>query len=104
MDNKVTVYPISHEDDNVKKKTVVGTHTSFVSCCMFPNSDQQVLVLVFLFLCCEICKNENKCILNERNMYAKVKMNSLNCRKLNVLHFTYINLLNIFITDSYRKW
>lgn len=42
MDNKVTVYPINHEDDSAKKKTV-GTHTSFVSCCMFPNSDQQVI-------------------------------------------------------------
>ncbi|KAK7601197.1 hypothetical protein V9T40_008638 [Parthenolecanium corni] len=42
MDNKVTVYPLTHEDDSAKKKTV-GTHTSFVSCCMFPNSDQQIL-------------------------------------------------------------
>ncbi|XP_065217550.1 guanine nucleotide-binding protein subunit beta-5-like [Planococcus citri] len=42
MDNKVTVYPLNHEDDSAKKKTV-GTHTSFVSCCIFPNSDQQIL-------------------------------------------------------------
>lgn len=29
------------EDPSAKKKTV-GTHTNFMSCCLFPNSDQQV--------------------------------------------------------------
>lgn len=43
MDNKVTVYPLNHDDETVKKKTV-ATHTNFVSCCLFPNSDQQVCV------------------------------------------------------------
>jgi len=43
LDNKVTVYPLSMEDDpNVRRKTV-GTHTSYMSCCLFPNSDQQIL-------------------------------------------------------------
>lgn len=30
------------EDPSAKKKTV-GTHTNFMSCCLFPNSDQQVI-------------------------------------------------------------
>lgn len=44
MDNKVTVFNISNpeEDPSAKKKTV-GTHTNFMSCCLFPNSDQQVV-------------------------------------------------------------
>lgn len=44
MDNKVTVFNISNpeEDPSAKKKTV-GTHTNFMSCCLFPNSDQQVI-------------------------------------------------------------
>jgi len=29
------------DDPNIKRKTV-GTHTSYMSCCLFPNSDQQV--------------------------------------------------------------
>lgn len=44
MDNKVTVFNVSNpeEDPSAKKKTV-GTHTNFMSCCLFPNSDQQVV-------------------------------------------------------------
>ncbi|CAG0914349.1 unnamed protein product [Notodromas monacha] len=44
LDNKVTMYPLSLEDSDasVKKKTV-GVHSSYVSCCLFPNSDQQIL-------------------------------------------------------------
>ncbi|KAL5243228.1 hypothetical protein ACI65C_010638 [Semiaphis heraclei] len=44
LDNKVTVFNISNpeEDPSAKKKTV-GTHTNFMSCCLFPNSDQQIL-------------------------------------------------------------
>lgn len=43
LDNKVTVFNISNpeEDPSAKKKTV-GTHTNFMSCCLFPSSDQQV--------------------------------------------------------------
>ncbi|CAN8011310.1 unnamed protein product [Ixodes pacificus] len=42
LDNKVTVYPLSFEEDVSTKKKAVGTHTSYMSCCLFPNSDQQV--------------------------------------------------------------
>lgn len=42
LDNKVTVYPLSLEEDVTVKKKTVGTHTSYMSCCTFPNSDQQV--------------------------------------------------------------
>ena len=42
LDNKVTVYPLSMEDDPNSKRKTVGTHTSYMSCCLFPNSDQQV--------------------------------------------------------------
>lgn len=42
LDNKVTVYPLSFEDDVSQRKKAVGTHTSYMSCCLFPNSDQQV--------------------------------------------------------------
>ncbi|XP_020292451.1 guanine nucleotide-binding protein subunit beta-5 [Pseudomyrmex gracilis] len=43
LDNKVTVYPLSLEDDVSTHKRTVGTHTSYMSCCAFPNSDQQIL-------------------------------------------------------------
>lgn len=42
LDNKVTVYPISLDEDMSARKKTVGTHTSYMSCCVFPNSDQQV--------------------------------------------------------------
>ncbi|CAH0383311.1 unnamed protein product [Bemisia tabaci] len=43
LDNKVTVYSLNTDDDVSTKKKTVGTHTSFMSCCTFPNSDQQIL-------------------------------------------------------------
>ncbi|XP_023245817.1 guanine nucleotide-binding protein subunit beta-5a-like [Copidosoma floridanum] len=43
LDNKVTVYSLSLEDDMSAKKKTVGTHISYTSCCVFPNSDQQVI-------------------------------------------------------------
>uniref|UniRef100_A0A1E1X289 Putative vesicle coat complex copi beta' subunit n=1 Tax=Amblyomma aureolatum TaxID=187763 RepID=A0A1E1X289_9ACAR len=43
LDNKVTVYPLSFEEEVSAKKKAVGTHTSYMSCCLFPNSDQQIL-------------------------------------------------------------
>jgi guanine nucleotide-binding protein subunit beta-5 len=43
LDNKVTVYPITLEEDMSSRKKTVGTHTSYMSCCTFPNSDQQIL-------------------------------------------------------------
>jgi guanine nucleotide-binding protein subunit beta-5 len=41
----VTVYTLSLEEDVSTKKKTVGTHTSYMSCCIFPNSDQQVCVV-----------------------------------------------------------
>jgi len=41
----VTVYPLSLEEDVSTKKKTVGTHTSYMSCCTFPNSDQQVCII-----------------------------------------------------------
>lgn len=43
LDNKVTVYPVCADEDMSLKKKTVGTHTSYMSCCTFPNSDQQIL-------------------------------------------------------------
>ncbi|KAA0192159.1 hypothetical protein HAZT_HAZT006811 [Hyalella azteca] len=43
LDNKVTVYPLSLDEDVTVKKRAVGTHTSYMSCCTFPYSDQQIL-------------------------------------------------------------
>jgi guanine nucleotide-binding protein subunit beta-5 len=42
LDNKLTVFPLSLEDDSSARKKVVGTHTSYTSCCLFPGSDNQV--------------------------------------------------------------
>jgi len=43
LDNKVTVYPLSLDEDVTAKKRAVGTHASYMSCCAFPYSDQQIL-------------------------------------------------------------
>lgn len=43
LDNKVTVYPLTLDEDVATKKKTVGTHTSYMSCCLFPGSDNQVL-------------------------------------------------------------
>ncbi|CAG0912266.1 unnamed protein product [Notodromas monacha] len=43
LDNKVTLYPLSLEEDASSKKKTVGVHSSYMSCCLFPNSDQQIL-------------------------------------------------------------
>lgn len=42
LDNKVTLYPLILDEDVSLRKKTVGTHTSYMSCCLFPNSDQQV--------------------------------------------------------------
>lgn len=43
LDNKVTVFPICADEEMMLRKKTVGTHTSYTSCCTFPNSDQQIL-------------------------------------------------------------
>ena len=42
LDNKCTLYPLSLEEDPATKKRVIATHTSYLSCCKFTHSDQQV--------------------------------------------------------------
>ena len=37
------VYPLTMDEDLSSKKKTVGTHTSYMSCCLFPGSDNQVL-------------------------------------------------------------
>ena len=44
LDNKITVYPLSVDEDVQTKKKHVGTHTSYMSCCIFPGGiDQQII-------------------------------------------------------------
>ena len=43
LDNKCSVYQLSQEEDLSTKKRAVAMHTSYVSCCTFMNSDQQVI-------------------------------------------------------------
>lgn len=61
LDNKVTVYPLSLEEDVSVKKKTVGTHTSYMSCCTFPNSDQQVF-LICLYLFYRLFVNQYCCL------------------------------------------
>ncbi|CAK1550293.1 unnamed protein product [Leptosia nina] len=46
LDNKVTVFPLggtAGEEDGATRKRTVATHTSYMSCCLFPNTDRQML-------------------------------------------------------------
>lgn len=45
LDNKITAYPLYADDDSALslKKRPIGTHTSYTSCSMFLNNDQQIL-------------------------------------------------------------
>lgn len=49
LDNKITIYPLSLDEDVQSKKRHIGTHTSYMSCCIFPGTDQQVRLKVFKF-------------------------------------------------------
>ena len=42
LDNKCTLYPLSLDEDPATKKRAIATHTSYLSCCKFTHSDQQV--------------------------------------------------------------
>lgn len=42
LDNKVTVFPLGEEEPALRKRTV-ATHTSYMSCCLFPNTDRQIV-------------------------------------------------------------
>ncbi|XP_038211459.1 guanine nucleotide-binding protein subunit beta-5 [Zerene cesonia] len=47
LDNKVTVFPLGgaggSEEEPAGRKRTVATHTSYMSCCLFPNTDRQML-------------------------------------------------------------
>jgi guanine nucleotide-binding protein subunit beta-5 len=46
LDNKVTVFPLgggAGEEEPAARKRTVATHTSYMSCCLFPNTDRQIL-------------------------------------------------------------
>lgn len=45
----MTVYPLTLDDDVAAKKKTVGTHTSYMSCCLFPGSDNQVIFIINRF-------------------------------------------------------
>ncbi|XP_041984781.1 guanine nucleotide-binding protein subunit beta-5 [Aricia agestis] len=42
LDNKVSVFPLGEEEPGARKRTV-ATHTSYMSCCLFPHTDRQLL-------------------------------------------------------------
>ncbi|KAK2704848.1 guanine nucleotide-binding protein subunit beta-5-like [Artemia franciscana] len=43
LDNQVSIWPVSFDEEPVSKRRAVGTHTSYLSHCLFPSSDQQIL-------------------------------------------------------------
>ncbi|CAH0724095.1 unnamed protein product, partial [Brenthis ino] len=46
LDNKVTVFPLASggaEEEPTARKRTVATHTSYMSACLFPNTDRQLL-------------------------------------------------------------
>lgn len=45
LDNKVTVFPLggAGEEEPAARKRTFATHTSYMSCCLFPNTDRQIL-------------------------------------------------------------
>lgn len=45
MDNKCTVYPLPGQSTNelIDRKKTVAIHTSYVSCCKFLHSENQIL-------------------------------------------------------------
>ncbi|XP_037873698.1 guanine nucleotide-binding protein subunit beta-5 [Bombyx mori] len=43
LDNKVTVFPIGGDEEPGVRKRTVATHTSYISACLFPNTDRQLL-------------------------------------------------------------
>jgi len=44
LDNKLTLYPLSTDDEANKHKKVVATHANYISACKFMHSDQQVRI------------------------------------------------------------
>ena len=48
LDNKCSVHRMSYDEQTAKKHTV-AMHTSFLSCCIFTHSDQQVKIESIIF-------------------------------------------------------
>lgn len=46
LDNKVTVYPITSDEEMAAKKRTVGTHTSYMSCCIYQTPISKFLLAV----------------------------------------------------------
>ena len=42
LDNKITLYKITTDEDMNKQKRVIANHTNYISCNKFMYSDQQV--------------------------------------------------------------
>jgi hypothetical protein len=42
LDNKITLYKITSDEDMSKQKRVIANHTNYISCNKFMYSDQQV--------------------------------------------------------------
>ena len=49
LDNKITLYKITAEEDMSKQKRVIANHTNYISCNKFMYSDQQVKRRAVLF-------------------------------------------------------
>ena len=45
LDNKCSLFKLSFDDDAATKKQTVAMHTSYMACCTFTNSDQQVNIV-----------------------------------------------------------
>ena len=70
LDNKCTIYPLSQEETDISsKKKPVATHTSYLSCCTFTSSDQQVNNISYALStapCCALFQSldeKNSCVL-----------------------------------------
>ena len=55
LDNKVTLYPLSTDDEAHRQKKVVATHTNYISACKFMHSDQQVATISRMFVPARFC-------------------------------------------------
>jgi len=43
LDNRITLYKITHDEDMSKQKRVIANHTNYIACNKFMYSDQQVI-------------------------------------------------------------
>ena len=59
LDNKITMYKITADEDISKQKRVVANHTNYISCNKFIYSDQKVENCFFL-LPFSILRNSSK--------------------------------------------